>query len=63
MPKYSLEVKSHKVPGHNNDWVHGWYYEIYKDGIKFLEANEYFDTQFRAKLAALGHITLLEKED
>jgi len=63
MDKFSLKVKSHRVPGRNNDWVNGYYYEIYKNGVQHVEGNEYFDTEFRAKLAGLGHITLLEMKE
>ena len=64
MNNLSFEVKHDKVPSHTgNEWENGYFYVIFKDGHKLEEASEYFDTDFRARMAAIGRITLLEKEE
>lgn len=39
----------------------GWCYSIYRKGKVIAEAIEWFETKQRAVLAAIGHITLLER--
>jgi hypothetical protein len=61
MDKYTFEVKRHQVPALNkNEWEDGFYYVLFKDDKELVESNEYFGTEFRARMAALGHITLIE---
>ena len=58
MPNLNLKVRHHMVPGLNNDWVQGYFYEIFNGDSKIFEADEYFETEFRASLAGIGHNTL-----
>lgn len=68
---YEFEIKSHDVPGSNdgedtNKWVKGYFYVIYNpdyvpsEHTVIREADEYFDSENQARLAAIGHISLLE---
>ena len=61
---YTFEINSHEVPGWGDDvdkWVKGYFYLIYDKSGLVVESNEYFDSVIRARMAAIGHITLLEK--
>ena len=67
---FTFERRCHDVPGvgHNaNTWVKGYFYVIYNpndiptDTTIIRESHEYFDSASEAKLAAIGHITLLEE--
>jgi len=45
-------------------FVKSWGYNIYDlKGTKIFESLEYFDSKVEAELAALGHITLMEREN
>ena len=66
---YEFEIKSHMVPGfeaNSDTFVKGYYYVIYdpdyiaNNSAIIRECDEYFDTEQEARLAAIGHITLLE---
>jgi len=63
---YEFEIRCHDVPGWGefvNQWVKGYFYIIFDPACKdrmIVEANEYFDSEQQARLAAIGHITLLE---
>lgn len=69
---YDFEIRSHNVPGfgeNNNKYIPGYYYVIYDSYYKpceftiIREADEYFDSEEEARLAAIGHISLLEDGD
>lgn len=66
---YEFDIRSHDVPGHGDNvdkWVKGYFYVIYDPNYKasdstiIREAQEYFEHESKARLAAIGHITLLE---
>ncbi len=68
---YEFEIVSHLVPGSNDvedvdNWIQGYFYIIYDPeylpatNTVLREGDEYFDSESRARIAAIGHITLLE---
>jgi|KBSSwiStaDraftv2_1062776.scaffolds.fasta_scaffold100696_5 hypothetical protein len=66
---YEFEVRCHDVPGWGENidkWVKGYFYVIFDPDYKpceqtiIRESDEYFDHEGSARLAAIGHITLLE---
>lgn len=66
---YEFEIRCHDVPGHGENidkWVKGYFYVIFdpdyvpSEATIIRESNEYFDYEGNARLAAIGHITLLE---
>ena len=63
---YEFEIKSHDVPGLDNNWVKGFFYVIYAPAYVVCEesiireSEEYFDSEQEARFAAIGHIDLLE---
>lgn len=62
MNKFNVTVCYHDVLCIKNNWKKGYFYVIYKDNNKILEGHEYFESELRARLAGLGHMSLLEKE-
>lgn len=66
---YEFEIRSHEVPGWDENvdkWVKGYFYVIFDPYYKpceqtiVREADEYFENEQQARLAAIGHISLLE---
>lgn len=66
---YDYQIMSHDVPGWGGDvdkWVKRYFYLIYDPHYipsaltVIIEADEYFDSEVHARMAAIGHITLLE---
>lgn len=63
---YPYEIISHEVPGYGDDvdkWVKGYFYLIYHpiENRVMVEGDEYFETEYRARMACIGHITLIEQ--
>ena len=66
---YEFDILTCLVPGfaeNENKWVMNYIYVIYDPDYKpceqtiIRESNEYFESEQEARLAAIGHISLLE---
>lgn len=64
--RYQFLVNYHiGIDPRTNERGQGWGYLIYSQNspnVLIAESNEWFSNEGKAALAAIGHITLLEKE-
>ena len=57
---YNYEVMQTIVGQAYDGWVYVIYHPDYKGKVILRESDEWYDSENRARLAAIGHISLLE---